>query len=193
MHKILAGLVLVFMPTAAMAHVGVAEISGFAAGFLHPLAGLDHILTMAAVGVLAALSGGKARWLLPLSFLTMMTLAAAAAISGVSPPFIEAGIALSVLVFGAILAFGAAVPLAAAMALAGGFAVFHGAAHGGEIPQSASGLSYAAGFFCATALLHAGGLALGLTARPGRSAAGALRLAGAAMALFGGALLLGGS
>jgi urease accessory protein len=152
---------LVLSPGVALAHTGVGATHGFAHGFLHPLGGLDHQLAMVLVGVFAWQLGGRARWLVPLTFVAVMAVGGALGIAGIPVPFVEVGIALSVVVLGAVVAFGVKAPLAAAMAVVGLFAVFHGHAHGAEMPADASGASYAAGFMLATALLHAAGLLLG--------------------------------
>lgn len=180
-------------PSAAFAHTGVGDVHGFAHGFLHPLSGLDHVLAMVAVGLFAAQRGGRALWLVPLAFLGMMIAGGALGAAGVGLPYVEAGIALSVVVLGAAVALRLDLPTTLAMALVGVFAVFHGHAHGAEMPETASGLAYGAGFIGATALLHAVGLGLGLalgrtqTPLGGRLAQGA----GGAMALAGVALLVG--
>ncbi|WP_232629218.1 HupE/UreJ family protein [Methylobacterium sp. Leaf118] len=153
---------LALLPGAALAHPGHDEAIGFAAGFAHPIHGLDHILAMVAVGVIAGLLGGRALWLLPAAFLGMMTAGAASAMTGPTLPFVEPAITASIGAF-VLLAFCARLlPLAAVAGLVGAFAVFHGAAHGAEMPETASGLGYGLGFLAATALLHAAGLAAGL-------------------------------
>ena len=160
-----------YLPVAASAHPGVADhMHGFASGFAHPFSGIDHVLAMVAVGLFAAHLGGRALWIVPLSFVSVMTLAGIAGTAGVALPFAEIGIALSVVVLGLAVAFQLNVPTVAAAALAGFFAVFHGYAHGAEMPASMSGLSYGLGFICATLLLHATGVGLGLAMgqdRPG--------------------------
>jgi urease accessory protein len=172
------------LPGVAMAHPGHGA-DGLVHGMAHPLLGLDHILAMVLVGVFAAQLGGRALWLVPGSFLAVMGLGGVLGAAGVALPFVEIGIALSVVVLGAIVAFGGRAPLLVAMGLAGLFALFHGHAHGAEIPENAGGLAYAAGFLAATALLHGVGLLAGGT-RPA-----VLRLAGGASALAGVVLLLG--
>lgn len=172
------------LPSAAMAHPGMGA-AGLGHGFAHPMLGLDHVLAMVLVGVFAAQLGGRALWLVPGSFLAVMALGGALGAAGVALPYVETGIALSVLVLGAVVALGARAPVAAAMGLAGLFALFHGHAHGAEIPENAGGLAYAAGFLAATALLHAAGLLAG------RFRPVVLRAAGGAAALAGVVLLLG--
>ena len=152
---------LALAPTVALAHPGH-DGAGLAHGFAHPFGGVDHIAAMVAVGLLAARLGGRALWLVPASFVAAMAVAGVAGMAGMTLPYAETGIAISVGVLGAIAAFGIAMPVAAAMGLVAFFAVFHGYAHGIEMPETASGLAYGAGFVAATAALHAIGIALGL-------------------------------
>jgi urease accessory protein len=175
----------------ASAHTGVeAHSHGFAAGFLHPVMGLDHLLAMLGVGVWAAQLGKRATWLVPLAFVAVMVGGAALALSGAPLPMVEFGIAGSVLVIGGLIALGARVPVALAMSLVGAFALFHGHAHGTELPGFAHPASYGAGFVAATALLHAAGVGVAQLARR-HAAKLPFRLAGAMMAAVGGGLLLG--
>jgi urease accessory protein len=185
-----APLALLFAATSAFGHPGHLQAhAGFASGFAHPLGGLDHLLAMTVVGLWAAQLGGRAIWAVPLSFLGVMALGAALALNGIVPPVIEAGIASSLLLLGLLVAWAGRLPTIAAMALTGLFALFHGAAHGGELPAIANPVWYAVGFLSATALLHAAGIALGLVAQ--RRAPNLARIAGAATALAGVALLIG--
>lgn len=184
---------LALSPTLAFAHPGHGEAVGFAHGFLHPLSGLDHVLAMVAVGIFAANLGGRALWAVPASFVALMAAGGALGMSGVEVPFVEIGIAASVIVLGSVVALRATNwPLGAAMAMVGAFAIFHGYAHGAEMPANASGLNYAAGFLAATALLHAAGIGAGITI--GRIGAGAPRFTqalGAVVAVAGVGLLTG--
>src|SRR5580704_18011312 len=148
--------------TAAYAHTGVGDTSGFVHGFAHPISGVDHVLVMVAVGLFAAHLGGRALWLVPLSFVSMMVVGGACGMAGVELPFVEVGIGMSVVILGLAVAIGYRIPTAAAMAMVGLFAVFHGHAHGVEMPESTSGLEYGIGFLLATALLHVCGISLGL-------------------------------
>jgi urease accessory protein len=150
------------LPSAALAHTGVGHTAGFSSGFFHPLGGFDHVLAMVAVGLFAAHLGGRALWLVPAAFVAMMAAGGALGVAGVSAPYVETGIALSVVVLGAAVAFGLSLPVAAAMSLVGFFAIFHGHAHGAEMPETASGVAYGAGFILATALLHAAGVGIGV-------------------------------
>jgi urease accessory protein len=148
--------------TAAEAHTGVGSTVGFMHGFGHPFGGMDHILAMVAVGMFAAHLGGRALWLVPSCFVAMMAVGGALGISGIELPFVELGIAMSVMVLGALVALQTSMPTTVAMGIVGFFALFHGHAHGAEMPTDSSGQSYAAGFMLATAALHVSGIALGL-------------------------------
>jgi urease accessory protein len=189
----LAAALLMAATTVAYAHTGVGGTAGLAHGFVHPLGGIDHVLVMVAVGLFAAHLGGRALWLVPLSFISMMILGGTFGMAGMGLPFVEIGIGLSVVVLGLVVAFGFHLPTVAAMALVGLFAVFHGHAHGAEMPETVSGLAYGAGFVAATALLHAAGIGIGLAL--GRTEAvlrrRALQTTGSAMALAGVAILAG--
>ena len=154
----LAIIALFLAPTAALAHVGVGNTSGFMHGFMHPLSGLDHQLAMILVGVFAYQLGGRALWLVPLTFVSVMALSGFLGVAGIPVPFVEIGIALSVIVLGAVVAFGVKAPVALAMGAVGLFAIFHGHAHGTEMPLDASGFEYGIGFMLATAVLHAAGI-----------------------------------
>ena len=180
------------LPTAALAHTGHGEAHGFVHGFSHPLGGLDHVLAMVTVGIFAWQLGGRALWLLPATFVTVMAVGGTSAMAGVPAPFVELGIAASVIVLGAIVALSVKAPVAIAMGIVGAFALFHGHAHGTEMPLDTSGFGYATGFMLATALLHAAGIAAGFLI--GRVADGygrlAYRAAGSAVALAGVAILV---
>jgi len=171
----------------AFAHLDPSEHGSFAAGFSHPLFGLDHILAMVAVGLWAAMQGGRAVWIVPAAFVGTMAVGFAAAIAGVPLPFVEPVILASVVVIGLLAAVGLGVPTSLAMVMVGFFAFFHGHAHGGEL-GSAGALSFGAGFAIATAALHAAGIALGLGLGRlfgGKAGHLAARLAGGATALGG--------
>jgi len=171
---------------AAQAHPGHA--GGLGPGFAHPFSGLDHLLTIIVVGIWAAQLGGRARWVVPLGFVSMMTLGAALALGGILPPALDAGITLSLLVLGLLVAFARRMPSAVATALAAAFALFHGAAHGIELPYLADPRWYSLGFIIATLCLHGLGVALGAFAQ--RHLPIATRMAGAATAGAGVALLM---
>lgn len=173
----------------ALAHTGIgAHGNSFAAGFLHPLMGLDHMLAMVGIGLWAAQLGGRASWMVPVTFLAVMIAGAALALSGMALPLVEFGIAGSVLAIGVLVALGTRMPVALAASVAGAFAMAHGHAHGTELPGFADPAAYGAGFVAATALLHGAGCGLAiLLSRPARLP---FRLAGAAMAAVGGGLLI---
>lgn len=181
------------LPTFAFAHTGVGDTHGFMHGFGHPLGGLDHMLAMVTVGIFAWQLGGRAVWAVPATFVALMAVGGALGISGVEVPFVELGIGLSVVVLGAVVAFGLKAPLALAMAVAGFFAIFHGHAHGTEMPLDAAGVAYGLGFMAATALLHLAGLGLGMAIGRFGEAHGekVVRGAGAAVAVAGLALIGG--
>ncbi len=171
---------------AAMAHVGDHTAGGLAAGWVHPFMGLDHLLAMVAVGVLAVQLGGRYLWLLPAAFVATMAAGAIAGTYGIALPQVESMIALSVLVLGILVAVSARAkhwPLALVVL----FALFHGHAHGTEIPELSSPWFYFAGFLAATAVLHAIGVGAGalLKARPA-----ILRTGGVAASLAGAWLLI---
>lgn len=192
MRAILA-LLLMLLPSAAFAHPGHGEAIGFVSGFMHPVGGLDHVLAMVAVGVFAFVLGGRALFLVPAAFVGMMVVGFLLGVGHVDLPFVELGIALSSVVIGAAAAWGKPMPVAAAMALVGTFAIFHGHAHGTEMPATAQGVEFAAGFIAATALLHLAGIVATfgvakLTQRFGKPLA---RLAGAAFAIGGLGILAG--
>lgn len=167
----------------AFAHLDPIEHGSFAAGFSHPLFGLDHILAMVAVGLWAAMQSGRAVWIVPAAFVGTMAIGFAAAIAGVPLPFVEPVILASVIFIGIAIALALPIPTGAIAALVGFFAFFHGHAHGGELGE-AGAWQFALGFIIATAVLHAVGIGLGLAL--GRFGGKALsRVAGAATALGG--------
>jgi urease accessory protein len=179
------------LPSAAFAHTGAGEAHGFVHGFAHPLGGVDHVLAMVTVGIFAWRLGGRALWLVPAAFVLVMAAGGWLGVAGIALPFVEAGIAASVIALGAVVALEVRAPVAIAMAMVGAFAVFHGYAHGTEMPVGAGAAAYAVGFVLATALLHVGGIVLGvLIGRTGeRLGPYAFRLGGAMVALAGVVLL----
>jgi urease accessory protein len=157
----LSAVLFALIPSAVLAHVGHADApSGFAAGFLHPFTGVDHLAAMLAVGIWSAMTTRRI-WVAPLSFAGLLLIGALAGIAGVAFPAVEPMIAASLLVIGLLLATQAKLPLAACAALVGAFALFHGAAHGAELAASASVAAALAGMVLGTALIHVAGLALG--------------------------------
>jgi urease accessory protein len=184
---------LLLAATPALAHTGVGATGGFVAGMIHPITGLDHVLAMVTVGLLAGQMGGRALWLVPATFVLVMALGGAVGVAGIGLPFVEVGIALSVIVLGAAVALRVKAPVAVAMGLVGLFAVFHGHAHGGEMPENAAGLAYGLGFMLATAGLHVLGIGLGVLAAQAAQARGAVvvRAVGATVAVAGLGILTG--
>ena len=174
----------VLITTTVQAHTLVAEATSGLAGLRHPFLGLDHLLAMLAVGLWAAQQGGSRLWQLPLAFLGMMLVGAVLGQTGFALPSIEAGIASSLLILGLMLAFAIRLSIMPSMVMVGLFAVFHGYAHGAEMPQTAELLDYAAGFMLATAALHVLGIGLGLSAR-GELSQKLLRISGIAIGLTG--------
>jgi urease accessory protein len=174
----------------ASAHTGVGTVFSFQSGFLHPLGGLDHLLAMFAVGLLAVQLGGRAIWLVPGAFVVMMMAGALAGFAGIEIPGAELGIVASIIAIALPVAFALGMPAALAMAYVGFFAIFHGYAHGAELPAGADAAPYIAGFAIATALIHAAGVGFGLAS--GQLATGqgryALRIAGASWSLRASAL-----
>ena len=146
----------------ALAHPGHTDTQSIAAGLLHPISGIDHVMVMIAVGIFAAQLGGRALYLLPLTFMCVMALGGIAGMAGLGLPFVETAIALSVLGMGVTVAMGWRLPIVSAMALVGTFAIFHGFAHGAEMPMQASGYAYGLGFVLATGSLHLAGIGLGI-------------------------------
>jgi urease accessory protein len=175
--------------TPAFAHTG-SVLGGFLGGITHPLFGLDHVVAMVAVGLWGAFLGAPAIWLLPIVFPLVMAFGGALGILGVPLPAVEIGIALSAIVLGVMVATSARPPLWIAAIIVGAFAIFHGHAHGAELPAGADAAAFSLGFVIATGLLHLTGIAFGLVTRwpAGRIA---VRSAGAAITLVGIAFLTG--
>lgn len=185
----LAAMLLLAAAMPAYAHVGVGTTSSFGAGFAHPLSGLDHMTVMVAVGLWAALKGGRAIWAWPLAFLGVMLAGGVLGMLHVPVPFVEPGTLASVVALGLLVALAVDLPVSAGIAVIGLFALFHGHAHGAEVPEDAGGLEYMAGFATATAMLHGAGIvaARGL----GRRSRGLVRAVGAACAVIGAGLVFG--
>jgi urease accessory protein len=180
-------LALLWWPTAA-AHVEQGQAAGLLAGLKHPVSGFDHVLAMVAVGLWGAQLGAPAVWMLPVAFPMMMAFGGLLGLVGVPVPGVEVGIALSAVALGALVAAEARPPLAAAVVVVAFFALFHGHAHGSELPEGANGLLYSVGFVVATGTLHGVGIALGLVHR-WRWGSRAIRVAGVVV-LLGGAWFL---
>lgn len=181
---------LLVFPSQAFAHSGEGGAGGFSQGFFHPLFGPDHVVAMVAVGLWGVFLGARAIWVLPIVFPLVMALGGVLGILQVPLPGVETGIALSAVVLGLCVALALRPPLWAAAVIVGAFAVFHGHAHGAEMPEAADVASYAIGFVVATGLLHLCGIAFGFLTRWPVGAL-AVRMAGGLIALAGGAFLMG--
>jgi urease accessory protein len=177
-------LVFVMVPVAALAHEQTGQAAGILAGLVHPVSGLDHVLAMIAVGLWGAVLGAPAIWVLPVAFPLMMALGGLLGLLGFPLPGVEIGIAVSAIVLGAMVLAEVRPSLWIAAAVVAFFAVFHGHAHGRELPEGTSALLYSLGFVVATGLLHAVGILLG-TAHRWAAGRQALRVAGAGVALAG--------
>lgn len=188
LQKTFIAAILLF-PGMAVAHTGVGDASGFLHGLSHPITGIDHLIAMVAVGLWAAQLGGRALWIVPTAFVSVMLLGGMAGFTGMVMPFIEEGILVSILVLGVLIAGAFKFPVPFSMSLVGFFALFHGFAHGAEMPASMGAASYSLGFAFATALLHIVGLVCGMALRRmnldmlSRYAGGAIALGGIYLAV----------
>ena len=176
--------------TSAFAHTGEGLTGGFVSGLTHPIFGWDHVVAMVAVGLWGAVLGRPAIWILPIVFPLVMAFGAALGVAGIPVPFIEVGIALSGVVLGLLIVFFVKTPMVIAAILVGLFAIFHGHAHGTELPEAANPIAYAIGFVIATGLLHLFGI-LFVTLMASEAGKWAVRAGGAVIALVGAAFLVG--
>jgi urease accessory protein len=178
------------IPEVAHAHTGSGMSGGFLSGFTHPILGWDHVIAMVAVGMWGAFLGAPAIWLLPIIFPLVMAFGTILGIVGVPIPGIETGIAASAIVLGLLILLAVRLPLWIAGIIVGGFAIFHGYAHGTELPQAANPFAFIVGFVLATGMLHLIGIGFGLLLRwpAGKYA---VRTAGGAISLAGFAFLFG--
>jgi urease accessory protein len=180
--------VLLGLASTASAHQTAGIVGGFSSGFMHPLLGWDHVAAMVAVGLWGAILGSPAIWLLPVVFPLVMAVGGALGVMGVPLPAVEIGIAASALVLGAMVLLAVRPPLGVAAVMVGIFAIFHGHAHGTELPHAANPLAYALGFVLATGLLHLCGITFGLLTRwPAGKAL--VRIGGMLIALAGAVFL----
>jgi urease accessory protein len=175
---------LMLLAPAGQAHVEAGGAGSVVAGFLHPVTGIDHVVAMVAVGLWGAVLGPPAIWLLPVAFPMVMAFGGLLGLLAVPLPGVETGIALSALVLGVLVMFQTRLPLVLTFLLVGLFALFHGFAHGVELPEGGDALLFSLSFVVATGLLHLVGIALGEVRRWawGQSL---LKLAGAAIAAVG--------
>ena len=160
-----AGLAGAAVPAAAFAHGAAGSGSGFLTGFAHPVTGPDHVAAMVAVGLLGAMLGPPAIYLLPILFPLVMAVGGALGVAAVPLPGVEIAIAASAIALGLMVASGRQIPLAAAAVVVALFAIFHGHAHGTELPAATDALAYALGFVVGTGLLHLVGIVIGIPAR----------------------------
>lgn len=176
---------LLLVPRLALAHAEGGEAAGFANGVMHPVSGLDHVLAMIAVGLWGAQLGPPGLWALPIAFPLVMAVGGFLGLIGIPIPGVEIGIALSAIVLGLMVLLEAKPPLWAAVAIVSVFAIFHGHAHGTELPEGGNAALYSVGFVLATGCLHGAGIGVGLIHRweAGRII---LRIAGALVAAGGG-------
>lgn len=176
--------VLMLVADPVLAHTQEGLVGGFISGFLHPMLGWDHVTAMVAVGLWGAFLRAPAIWLLPVVFPVVMAVGGAAGVAGIPLPRVEIGIAVSSIVLGLLVAFAVRAPLGLAVAIVGIFAIFHGYAHGREMPEASSAIAFAIGFVLATGFLHLCGIAFGILVRvPGGAVA--VRAVGALIALAG--------
>jgi len=159
------GLAIFLVASTAHAHSEGGIAGGFLSGFFHPVNGIDHVIAMVAVGLWGAFLGSPALWVLPMVFPLVMTIGGALGVMGVPVPAVETGIAVSAVALGGVVAGAVRPPLWVAAVLVGVFAIFHGHAHGTELPNAADPIAYSLGFVTATGLLHLAGIGLGLLTR----------------------------
>lgn len=172
------------IPLTALAHTGVGHTSGFWAGVGHPFSGADHMLAMIAVGLWAAQMGGRALWTVPAAFVGLMLVGGGLAMAGVALPLVEQGILVSVMVLGVMIAAAFRLPVLLSVLIVGFFAIFHGHAHGTEMPSLSGAVSYSLGFALSTVSLHVGGALAGIRLEAIFKQS-LIRIAGMAIALGG--------
>lgn len=187
---VLAATLFLISAVPALAHSGDGYGGGFIAGFTHPILGWDHVAAMVAVGLWGAFLGAPAIWTLPVVFPLVMALGSVAGILAIPVPAVETGIAMSAVVLGLMIVFAIKPPIVLSAVIVGAFAIFHGYAHGTELPASVDAFAYAMGFVISTGLLHLAGIAFGLLVKwpAGRVA---VRGAGGLISLAGLAFLTG--
>jgi len=186
---LISALFLLFSPL-TMAHPGHLGNHSFVSGVMHPMTGMDHLAVMIGVGILAAVFGGSQRWKMPLAFIVLMIVGGVMGISNMVVPDVETFIAISVLLMGGMLCTGSQMPKKLAMGLIMSFAVFHGMAHGAEMPFNSQALHYFSGFILATACLHLVGIFIGECAMRFAAHRRVNQVIGVLIALLGGSILL---
>ncbi|SHO55595.1 HupE / UreJ protein [Vibrio quintilis] len=188
-NKFLILTLLTLISPFAMAHTGHVGHFGFESGFMHPLTGVDHLSVMIAVGILAALFGGAFRWIMPVSFVLCMIVGGILGIAGMVIPYVEAGIILSVVAMGIMLFRGNIISHKIVIGFVSLFAVFHGMAHGAEMPLDSHALYYFSGFVLSTSMLHLSGILSGETFLRFSVHGRFTKALGAVIALFGCSML----
>jgi urease accessory protein len=174
------------IPGVVYAHDGTnLPLGGFLSGLIHPVLGYDHLLAMLSVGILSAQIGGRAIWTVPATFVTVMALGGFLGLIDIGIPVTELGIAISLVILGLVIAIERRFPILVAMIGVGFFAIFHGYAHGAEVPETATPFLYAFGFLIGTALIHITGVVIGDISRHYERGKVALRVGGGLIALIG--------
>lgn len=192
LRSILFALFLTAIPTAAYAHDGTnLPLGGFLSGMVHPVLGYDHLLAMLSVGILSAQIGGRAIWTVPATFVGVMALGGLLGLINIGLTAIELGIAVSLVILGLVIAAERKLAIWVAMIGVGFFAIFHGYAHGAEMPETAQPILYALGFLLGTALIHVAGVVIGDISRHYERGKVALRVGGALISLVGLLFVLG--
>ena len=189
-HIFLATAIWLLLGTSLWAHEDAGMAGGFISGLTHPLFGFDHVVAMIAVGLWGAFLGSPALWILPVVFPVVMAFGGALGVLGVEIPLVETGIAASAVVLGLMVALALRPKIAIAAVIVGAFAIFHGHAHGTELPEAASPLAYSIGFVISTGLLHLAGIGFGHFTRWPQGIL-AVRAGGGAIALVGVGFLAG--
>jgi len=189
-HIFLATAIWLLLGTSLWAHEDAGMAGGFISGLTHPLFGFDHVVAMIAVGLWGAFLGSPALWILPVVFPVVMAFGGALGVLGVEIPLVETGIAASAVVLGLMVALALRPKIAIAAVIVGAFAIFHGHAHGTELPEAASPLTYSIGFVISTGLLHLAGIGFGHFTRWPQGIL-AVRAGGGAIALVGVGFLTG--
>lgn len=186
LRSLIVALVLSLVPSVVYAHDGGnVPFGGFLAGLVHPVLGYDHLLAMLSVGILSAQIGGRAIWTVPSTFVSVMAIGGVIGLSNIGLNITELGIAISLVFLGTVIAAERTLPVRTAMIGVGFFAIFHGYAHGTEIPTTAQPILYGFGFLTGTALIHIAGVVIGDIAKHYESGKIILRIGGGLIALTG--------
>ena len=186
MNVLLIALAISFVPSTVYAHEGGnLPLGGFLSGLVHPVLGYDHLLAMLSVGILSAQIGGRAIWTVPATFVSVMAFGGALGLIDIGISITEIGIALSLVILGSIIASERRLPIVLAMIGVGFFAIFHGYAHGTEMPQTAQPVTYAFGFLTGTALIHIAGVLVGDISKRYQRGPQVLQVGGGFIAMVG--------